>query len=131
MKYRNNLSAVIHIVAGAYLAFLGVRLIKDGVLTGSMQGGARILGIVFGAIFIGFGGFIAVHALMFGFKSSQEPEEGAEEEIVEAEAVRESEPDEAAPAGPASLFARANMLANAAEEEETEEENEEENEPLS
>ena len=125
MKYRNNLSAVIRIVAGAYLAFLGVRLIKDGVLTGSMQGGARILGIVFGAIFIGFGGFIAVHALMYGFKKNDETEEGAEEEVVEAADVREAEPDEAAPAGPTSLFARANMLANAAEkEEETEEENE-------
>ena len=125
MKYRNNLSAVIRIVAGAYLAYLGVRLIRDGVLTGSMQGGTRILGIVFGAIFIGFGGFIAVHALMFGFKKNEETEEEAEEQIVEAEAVQESDPDEAAPAGPTSLFARANMAAHMEEDEDEEADGEE------
>ncbi len=107
MRNRKGIAGIFRIIAGGYLIYLGVQLIRDGILTGSMQGTGRIVGILASVLFIVFGAFFAIHAVRFMAKQSREEEE-QEEEIIEAEA---QPVEEQAPAAP-SLFDRAGFGAS-------------------
>lgn len=119
MSNRRNISAIFRVIAGGYLIYLGVRLFRDGVLSGEMVGSHKFLGILFSVLFVVFGIVFAVHAIRWMAQNSEEEEETEEiegEEIVEAkEAAEEKEPG-AAP----SLFERAMRFSNAAEDDEEE-----------
>ena len=116
MRNRRSIAAVFRVIAGGYLIYLGVQLIRDGLLTGSMQGNARILGILASALFIVFGAFFAIHAIVFMTKNSGQEEEEQNGENAEEETVQE---EVQAPSVP-SLFDRAGMGAGLDDDEEDE-----------
>lgn len=105
------------IIAGGYLIYLGIRLIREGLLTGQMQGGARVLGVVASAAFIVVGAVVAFKALTGMANRSDEAEEEQQEVTAEAE---EQPAEDTAPAAP-SLFDRAGFGAASYDEDEDEE----------
>ena len=113
---------MMRVIAGAYLAYLGYKILRGRVLGGEMTGGSKILGIVFSILFIGIGAGLAVIALRNMGRARElerEQQENAEEEIVD-EAPAEPVPEEV-PAEK-SLFMRANIAANSLAPEEDAEE---------
>ena len=120
MRNRRNISAIFRVIAGGYLIYLGVRLFRDGVLSGEMVGSHKFLGILFSVLFVIFGIVFAVHAIRWMAKNSEEEEEAGEaegEEIIEAEEVVQEQEAGAAP----SLFERATRFTGAVDEEDEEE----------
>ena len=118
MGNRKGLGGIFRVIAGGYLIYLGVKLIRNGLLGGTMQGNARILGVVFSVLFIAAGAFFVVQALGLMAKQSGESEEEQGEESAETEAQPEEEP---MPAG-RSLFDRAGFGASAYDDEDDESE---------
>ena len=93
-----KLSYVIRIAAGAYLIYLSVKLIREGILTGDMQGKNMALGIGACILFFGAAGYFIVSSLIKLAKlltagQSQEEAE-ATEEIEEATAEIENTAEE-------------------------------------
>ena len=123
MGNRKGFAGIFRVIAGGYLIYLGVKLIRDGLLTGAMQGNARIIGVVASVLFIVGGAFFIVQALRWLTAQSNESDEEQGEENAEAEMPRE-EPEPPAPAA-RSLFDRAGFGASAYEEDEEEPEEEE------
>ena len=112
---------LMRVIAGAYLAYLGYKILRGGVLGGEMTGGSKILGIVFSILFIGIGVGLAVIALRnMGRARELEREQQENEEDIVDEAPAEPVPEEA-PAEK-SLFMRAHIAASGgAQEAEAEE----------
>ena len=126
MRDRRGIAAIFRIIAGGYLVYLGVKLIRDGLLTGSMQGKTKIIGIAASIAFIVFGVLFIIHAIRFMSRISQEEEETEEEGTI-AEAVEEKPAEEPVPPAAPSLFERASRMA-ALDDDEDEEEYEDEDE---
>lgn len=120
MRNRKGIAGIFRVIAGGYLVYLGVTLIRDGLMTGEMQGNARIFGILASVLFIVFGAFFAIHAVRWMAKQSAQEEEEQNEEIVEVEA---KPVEQQAPAAP-SLFDRAGFGSSVYSEEDEEEEEE-------
>ena len=118
MGNRRNISGIFRIIAGGYLIYLGIRLFRDGVLTGEMTGSHKVLGILFSIVFIVFGISFAVHAVRWMAKNSSQEEETEETVNEETEVIAEEEPVSSTP----SLFERAIRTAGTEEEEDPEEE---------
>ena len=114
MRDRRGVAGIFRVIAGGYLIYLGVKLIRDGLLTGSMQGNAKIIGIVASIAFIVFGALFAVHAIMFMSRISREEQE---EEENNGKAVEEVPAEEPVPGAP-SLFDRASRTVILDEDEE-------------
>ncbi len=125
MRNRRGIAGIFRVIAGGYLIYLGVKLMRDGVLTGAMQGTSKAVGILASVLFIVFGAFFAVHAIIFMSKQSEQEEDEQEEEVEEAEA----RPVEEAASGTPSLFDRAGFGALRDDEDEDEEEAEDEEGP--
>ena len=125
MRNRKGIAGIFRVIAGGYLIYLGVKLIRDGLLTGAMQGTSKVVGILASVLFIVFGAFFAVHAILFMSKQSEQEEDEQEEEVEEVEA----QPVEEAVSGTPSLFDRAGFGALRGDEDEDEEEASDEEDP--
>ena len=105
--------SIIRVIAGGYLAYLGYKILRDGVIGGGMEGKMRILGGLCSILFIAVGVAIALLALRGLSRARQEAEEEAEEnaEAEENGTAAAAETDvKVAPEGeprPRSLFDRA------------------------
>ena len=99
-----RLGYLIRIVAGVYLIYLSVKLIREGILTGDMQGKNMVLIIVACVLFIGAAVFFIVSSIVnltrfLASVKNQEEEEAADkiEETPEAEAADEEGGEEETP----------------------------------
>ena len=125
MGNRKGFAGIFRVIAGGYLIYLGVKLIRGGLLTGDMSEKARIFGVAASILFIVAGAFFIMQALRWLTAQNDESEEEQGEESAEAEMPRE-EPEPPAPAHTSrSLFDRAGFGASAYEEDEEEPEEEE------
>ncbi|MBR2562808.1 MAG: hypothetical protein IKE31_11800 [Eubacterium sp.] len=119
----SNFQHLIRVVAGVYVAYLGYKILRDGIVGGGMEEKYRILGIVFSILFIVVGAGLAVLALR-NLNRAREMERERQEEEMEAAASDTKESPEAgktssvpadAPAEK-SLFDKARISTEDAEE---------------
>ena len=116
MKNRRGIAGIFRVIAGGYLIYLAIKLIRDGILTGEMQGNARVFGILASALFIVAGAFFIIQAFRWMSRMSQQEEEEQNEEAAEAEVQAREEQVQAGP----SLFDRAGFGSSLYEEDEEE-----------
>ena len=101
---RESFRYIVRVAAGVYVAYLGYKILKGGVIGGEMTGKSWILGLVFSILFIVVGAFLTVVAL----RGMSRAKELAEEEEQEEEQEAPAEIPQAAP-GERSLFDRAGV----------------------
>ena len=98
-------SYIIRIIAGGYLIYLAYQIITGGLMTGEMQGRAKLIGIVASALFIVTGAFIAGHALFHLKRVGEQAASDTTGEEEETETEVEEEVQETY--RPPTLFERA------------------------
>ena len=55
---REGFRYLVRILAGGYVIYLAIQIIKDGLIGGGMQGNSRIIGWIFSIFFIAAGAFL-------------------------------------------------------------------------
>ena len=113
-----NIQHILRIVVGVYVAYLGYKILRDGIVGGGMEGNSRILGLVFSIIFIVVGVGLAILALR-NLNRAREAEQERQEEEARAAAEAQELPEvretmaktDAAPQE-RSLFDKARVSAN-------------------
>ena len=94
---RSKYGDTIRLLGGGYLVYLGIKIVREGVLTGSMQGKERVFAIICCIFFVVFGAGLAVYSIrnLFAATKDDRIEEMYEQADVEAEEAADAEAEEA------------------------------------
>lgn len=81
----------IRIAAGAYLIYLGVRILREGIVGGGMTGRSYVIGLIASLAFLVFGAAVIAYSLKSIAKSNREEKAAENEEAALEEKAAENE----------------------------------------